>query len=125
MLPTVTSLPSSSLPAVNVINVVTVEIVVVINIDVAVSPIAIAPGAARPGAKRKSCRAPREAHSGVVSWISIWIIGIRRRTVDHRRIVGRDVRDIGLGIMDDDHLFVAAALSGDTFGLDDLLLSRL
>jgi hypothetical protein len=77
----------TSLLAVEII--VPIEIVVVVDINVAVAPIAIAPVAACPSAQRKSGCAPRQSHSGVVSWIGIRIvwIGGRRRSINDLRVV--------------------------------------
>jgi len=98
---------------------VPVEIIVVVNIDVAVVPIAIAPVAAGPSAQSKPCCTPRQSHAGIVSGISIGIIwiGRGRRPVNDLWVIRRHVNYVGLGWLDDDHLFAAL----DCFSLNRLL----
>src|SRR5689334_831822 len=79
------------------VDVIFIKVVLVIDGDVAaVIPIAITPGTADPRAQRKSGRTPSQPHSRVITGITVGVIGISRRSVDYRGIVGRNVNDIGL-----------------------------
>jgi hypothetical protein len=68
---------------------VSVEVIIVVDVHVSVAPVAIAPVAAGPSTERKSCRAPRQPHSGIIPWVGIRIIGIcsRSSSVNHLWIV--------------------------------------
>ena len=109
-----------------IVPIVAIEIVVVVYVHVAAVPIAIAPVTApirAPGDSGSDC----QPHSCVPARIIVRVIRISRWSVDNGWIVRRHVSDIGLGVMNDYHLFVAAAaaLGRDIFGLDNLLLACL
>ena len=102
--------------------VVLVEIIIVVDLDVATVPIAIAPVAA-PSAPRGgtqcNSRSPHQSRSWHVARIRVGIIGVfrGRRSVHHSRVVRRDVDNIGICLLDLDHLLAA----GNCLGLYHLL----
>jgi hypothetical protein len=76
-----------TIAAVDVVVVIPIEIVVVVNVHVAVAPIAIAPVAARPRAECEASGAPSQTHSGIPARITVRVVGISGRTIDHHRII--------------------------------------
>ena len=111
MLGIVLPLTAARLAAVNVatidvVNVVPVKIIVVVNVDVAVAPIAIAPVVA-PIRAPGQASAQGQTHPGVVTRVIVRIVRVRWRTVDDRRIVGRNVNDLRIGILNYDHILSA------------------
>ena len=76
-------------PSIDVPINVSVKVIVVVNVDVAVVPIAVAPVVVGPYASQDKPGPKRETHPGVVSRISVRIIGIggRRSSVNHLRVI--------------------------------------
>ena len=116
-------LAATGLAAIDVVNVILVKIILVVDVDVAVVPVAVAPGSAGPGTQRKSGRAPRQPHAGVVPRIGIRVIriGRGRRSINHRRVVRRNVNHVGLSRFYYDNLLAAFYC----FGLNRLLRAGL
>jgi hypothetical protein len=107
MLGIVLPLPAASLAAVDVaaVDVVSVKIVVVVDVDVAaVVPIAITPVVVRPDTARDDAGAKREPHSRHIPRVGIWVIRIRGRPINHRRVVGRDVNNFRVRLLNHDDL---------------------
>src|SRR3954467_2191237 len=92
---------------------VPVKIVVVIDVDITPAPVAIAPPVIRdPGAK-DDAGAERQSHPWIIAGITIGIVGIRRRTVDNRRIVGRNINGLWIRLLDNYDLLVVGGFSLD------------
>ena len=107
---------------VDVVDIVAVEIVIVVDVDVAaVVPIAITPVVVRPGSSQDDASPHGESHSRHVSRIGIWVIGIGGRAVNNRRIIGRNVNNFRVRLLNDDDLLVAF----HRLGFHRLLLARL
>src|SRR5205814_7093286 len=112
----------ASLAPVDVPVYVFVEIIVVVDVDISAVPIAIAPGAApsppSSGPQRNS-RAPRQSSSWHVARISVGIIRIGGRSspVHHSRVVRGHINNLGVRLLNCDHLLAA----GDCLGLHYLL----
>jgi hypothetical protein len=108
--------------------VVLIEIIVVVNVDVAaVVPIAIAPVAAPSppggGAERNS-RTPHQGRPRHVTRISVGIVGILggSSSINDRGVVRRDVNDVGIGLLNLNHLPAApGCTAADCLGFHDLL----
>jgi hypothetical protein len=102
--------------------VVLIEIIIVVDLDVATVPIAIAPvpppGAPSGGTQRDS-RSPHQSRAWHVARIGIGIIriGRRSRSVHHSRVIRRDVDNLGVRLLNCDHLLAA----GNCLGLYHLL----
>ncbi len=100
---------------------VAVKIVVVVYVDVVVAAPAAAPApATAPERPHHHANAERNRYSrGIVSrWgiVDGWV-GINWRTVDHDRIIRRDIHDLRIRLFHDDYAFVL-----DNPGFDLLLL---
>jgi hypothetical protein len=111
------SSPNVGVPSVDVR--VPIKVVLVVDGDVAATPVAIAPVPAGPRTERKSGRAPRQPHTGVVSWIGIRIIGVgrRSRSVNNHRVVRGNVNHVRASWLNDNHLLAAF----DCLGFHSLL----
>jgi hypothetical protein len=97
---------------------VTVEVILVVNIDIATIPIAVAP-VVGPRASQDKPSSKCKTHPGVVSRITVRIIGIGRRSssVDHLRVIRGNVNYVGVRLLNCDHLIAA----WNCLGLYDLL----
>jgi hypothetical protein len=95
----------SSLASIDII--VLVVIVVVVDVDVAVAPAAAPTPAAAPSGAQSKSGPERQAHSGDITRIGIWIIGIGGRSVDDHWIVRRNIDDFGIGLLNNDNLLAA------------------
>src|SRR5215469_1531238 len=97
------------------------EIVAVIDVDAAAAPSAsVAPATAHPRTHHESETERDERRSRRVVRVVDRRIRVDRRTVDHHRVVRRNVDDLRIRLLDDDHLL--ATLDG--LRLDLLLLIR-
>jgi hypothetical protein len=113
----------------SIVNVVTVEVIVpvkvvfVVDVDVAAIPVTIAPVTAPVTAPCDRCPESQSC-SGNVTRIIVRVIGITgwRGAIDHRRIVGRDINDFRIGLLDFDDLFPTL---GNGLGFHDLLSTGL
>jgi hypothetical protein len=102
--------------------IVLIVIIIVVDLNVATVPIAIAPVAAPSppgGGTERNSGSPRKSRAWYVTRIRVGIIGIcrRSRSVHHSRVVRRDVDNIGVCLLDLDHLVAA----GNCLGLYHLL----
>jgi hypothetical protein len=106
--------------AVDVVDVVSVEIVIVVDVDVAPTPVTITPVIRPRGSQDNAC--PHgEAHPRHISGIGVRVIRIGGRTVDNDRVVGRDVNNFRIRLLNNDDLLVPLYL----LGFHGLLLARL
>jgi len=99
---------------------VPVKVVVVIDVDVAATPVAIAPPAIGDTRTYQDTGAPRQPHSRIIARVAIRIVGIGRRAVNHRWIIGRNVNGLRIGLFNNNNVLVILGLS-----LDYLFLARL
>lgn len=94
-------------PALAAIDVrIPVEIVIVVDVDVSTAPIAITP-VVRPCGPQDDAGPHRESHPRHVSWIGIRVIRICGRPVNNRRIVGGDVNNFRVRLLNNDDLLAS------------------
>jgi hypothetical protein len=80
-----------------------------VDINLPTAPVGAAPGVSPRSAERNAC--PKGKHGGakrVPGWIPrVWRVSrIRPRSINHRRIVGRDIDDLGTSRFDFDDLLL-------------------
>jgi hypothetical protein len=105
VLPLTIALASVTLAAVDVR--IPVKVVVVININVATVPIAVAPMTAVPGCPKRETRAKSQSCSCDIARIIIRRVRISRRSINHRRIIGRNIDNFRIGRLNDNDLLAA------------------
>jgi hypothetical protein len=91
-------------------------IVVVVDVEVAIAPAATPTPAAAPGCAQRKTSAPCQTHSRVITGIFIRIVRILGLAVHDHRIVGWNVDNLRISLLNNDYLFAAFC-----FGLDFLL----
>src|SRR4051812_23187735 len=89
----------------SVADVIAVEVVVVIDVDIpAAIPIAVSPPVVGDARTKDYSSPQRQSHAGIITGIGIRVVWISRGPVDHRGIVGRNIHDARVGLLNYDHL---------------------
>ena len=103
----------------SVADVIAVEVVVVIDVDVpAAIPVAVTPPVVGDPRAKDYPGPQRQSHTGIITRIGIRVVWISRGPVDHRGIVGRNINDARVSLLNHDHL-----LFTDGLGFDLLFLA--
>lgn len=103
-----------------IVDLVPVKIVVVIDVDVAAAPVAIAPPVVCDTCANENPSAKGKPHSRVITRVGIGIVGIDRRTIYDRWIIGWNVNSFRIGLFDHHY-----GLSLNLLAFYFLLLARL
>ena len=105
VLPLTITLAAVTLAAVDVR--IPVKVIIVVNIDVSTVPIAVAPITAIPGRPEREPGAKGQSCSRDVAWIVIRRIRISRCSIHHRWVIGRNVDNLRIRRLNDNHLLTA------------------
>lgn len=99
---------------------VPVKVVVIIDVDVAAAPVAITPPTTGNSRTDDDAGAPGQSHSRIVAGITVRIVGIGRRSVDNRGIIGWNVNGLRFRLLNNYDLLVVGRLSFDFLFLTGL-----